>query len=221
MKYTTKTVDLNTYKVWILDFDGTLYYQFPIRVVMGCWLVFYYLLHPFKIKELSLILEYRRLRNNLPGITFSDFHPSDLLIKKLSNKYDKEPNDVIDIVKSWTETKPCNFINKFQRNRLIKTIIEYQKEGVLMVVYSDNPLQEKIKAVSFIPDFCFDSDHALIRCMKPNAQGINNIISFLGVKREDTLYIGDRDDRDGVCAKNAGISYYDINDFGKIIMEGK
>lgn len=216
MKEATKAVDLNKYKVWILDFDGTLYYQFPVRVVMGCWLVLYYLLHPFRIKELLLILEYRKIRNNLPGIEFQDDYPSDYFIKILCKKYHKEPNDVINIVKSWTETKPCNFIYKFQRNRLIKTIKEYQSKGVLMVVYSDNPLQKKIKAVSFIPDYCFDSDHPFIRCMKPNAKGLNNIIKFFGKrgnKPEDILFIGDRDDLDGICAKNAGIKFCNANYF--------
>ena len=212
MKEATKSVDLKKYKVWILDFDGTLYYQFPVRLAMGFWLIFYYLLHPFRIQELLLILEYRKLRNNLPGVSFNDNNPSDLLIKKLCKKYHRESNDVTDIVKSWTQIKPCFFINKFQRCELIKTIQDYQRKGVLMVVYSDNPLQEKIKAVSFIPDYCFDSDHALIRCMKPNAQGVNNIVGYLGVKKKDTLYVGDRDDRDGICAKNAGLKYFNVND---------
>ena len=212
MKQTTKVVDLNKYKAWILDFDGTLYYQFPVRVLMGLWLIFYYLLHPWRIRDLFLILEYRKLKDDLSGITFYDNHHNDFLIKILHKKFHIEPSDIKKTIKSWTETKPCYFINQFQRSKLIKTILEQQEKGVLMVVYSDNPLQEKIKAVSFVPDYYFDSGNALIRCLKPNVQGLNNIIKLLGKKPEDVLYIGDRDDRDGICAQNAGIKYCDVNE---------
>ena len=30
------------YKAWVLDFDGTLFYQLPMRVFMAAWLVLYY-----------------------------------------------------------------------------------------------------------------------------------------------------------------------------------
>ena len=215
MKQVNNAVDLNKYKVWILDFDGTLYYQFPVRVMMGIWLTVYFFLHPLRIKEVFIIFEYRKLRENMFGAVLNDVNLSDMLIKKLSDKYNLETKDILNTVKSWLETKPCHFIHKWQRKKLIRAIQGYQKKGVQMVVYSDNPLSEKVKALSFTPDFSFDSDHELIKCLKPNTQGIDSIVKLLGEEKKKYLYIGDRDDRDGVCAKSAGIKYFDVNEFVK------
>lgn len=217
MKQTTKDIEFNNYKIWILDFDGTLYYQLPVRVIMGCWLMFYYLLHPFRLKEFFFLLEYRKLKENLTDIVLSNNQQNELLINRLCEKYHVVSNDMIATIKMWFETKPRFFIFKFQRRKFINTIREYQKKGVLMVIYSDNPLQEKLEAISFTPDYYFDSNHAIINCMKPNTQGLNNIIKILKKEPEEFLYIGDRYDRDGTCAKNAGISYFDVNDFLKLV----
>ena len=48
--------------------------------------------------------------------------------------------------------------------------------------------------------------------MKPDSHGLENIINLLGFhkNKNEVLYIGDRYDRDGLCAKSAGINYIDV-----------
>lgn len=212
MKTMQKDLNLDRYKVWILDFDGTLYYQLPVRVIMGCWLLVYYLFHPSKIKYLFLLLEFRRLRESLAGTDFTNDVTYARKINELCVKYNVTKDDVEKIITIWTEERPCFPIKMFQRKRLLQTMRDHQKSGTLMVVYSDNPIQKKIKALSFKPDFCFDSNHEVIKCLKPNPQGLNNIVQYLGKRKENIIYIGDRDDRDGICAKTIGIKYFDVNE---------
>ena len=109
--------------------------------------------------------------------------------------------------------KPQIFIKIFQRRKLIAAIKSAKLRGVTIVIYSDNPVAEKIKALYFVPDYAFWSDDDLIKCMKPNPKGLRNIIELLKLNREEILYIGDRDDRDGACAKSAGVDYCDVKEF--------
>ena len=114
---------------------------------------------------------------------------------------------ILAVMQDWMTEKPKIFIKKFQRKKLIAAINFAKIRGIKIVIYSDNPVSEKIKALDFVPDFAFWSDDDLIKCMKPNASGLKNIIKLLKFNREEILYIGDRNDRDGLCAKNAGVDY--------------
>jgi hypothetical protein len=51
---------ISDYKAFILDMDGTLYYQIPVRICMAVELFFYYICHLNKISDLFLIYAYRK-----------------------------------------------------------------------------------------------------------------------------------------------------------------
>ena len=208
---------LSRYKAWILDFDGTLFNNLPVRIFMAIWLLIYYLPRPLRWKELFILREYRRLREKLFAADSENCH--ELQLKNLSERYNISTQEIWNIINSWTIEKPKFLIKKFQREKLITAIKNFQAEGKIIVIYSDNPVAEKIKALDFVPNFYFWSDDDLIKCMKPNPQGLNNIIKFLKLNRAEILYIGDRDDRDGACAKNANVDYCDVKEFIKIFGE--
>ena len=204
-----------SYKAWVLDFDGTLFYQLPVRIFMAAWLLLYYLPRPHRWKELFMLREYRRLRENLFASDSEDFYQRQL--ENLSQRYNMSVQEILYVVQTWMIEKPQIFIKTFQRKKLIAAIKSATLRGVTIVIYSDNPVAEKIKALDFTPDYAFWSDDDLIKCMKPNAAGLKNIIGLLKLNREEILYIGDRDDRDGVCAKNVGVDYCDVKKFVKIL----
>ena len=84
-----------------------------------------------------------------------------------------------------------------------------------MIVYSDYPVNEKISAIDFTPEHTFYSNDELIKCMKPNPIGLKNILKSLNLKPDEVLYIGDRDDRDGLCAEAVGVEYLNVKNFSK------
>lgn len=202
------------YKAWVLDFDGTLFYQLPMRVFMAAWLVLYYFPRPHRWKEIFLLLEYRRLREKLFAADSTNSHQ--LQLENLSARYNMSTEKILSVMQDWMIDKPKFFIKTFQRKKLIAAVQSAKLRGVKIVIYSDNPVAEKIKALDFVPDFAFWSDDDLIKCMKPNPKGLRNIIRLLKLNREEILYIGDRDDRDGACAKSAGVDYCDVKKFVKI-----
>ena len=204
---------LSEYKAWILDFDGTLYYQLPLRICMATKLLAYYALHPRKISELILIQNYRQLREKLFAADKENFYI--LQLEKISEKYKISVSEIEKLLEFWFFEKPLPLIKKFQRKNLIESIILHQRQGVKMIVYSDYPVDKKISAVDFNPDYTFYSNDDLIKCMKPDSRGLKNILAALNLNPDEVLFIGDRDDRDGLCAKNAGVDYLNVKNFPK------
>ena len=199
------------YKAWILDFDGTLFYQLPMRIFMAAWLVLYYLPRPHRWKELLMLREYRRLREKLFAAESKNSHQ--LQLENLSQRYNMSVQKILAVMQDWMTEKPKIFIKTFQRKNLVAAIKSAQLRGIMIVIYSDNPVSEKVKALNFLPDYAFWSDDDLIKCMKPNADGLKNIVKLLKLNHKEILYIGDRDDRDGLCAKNASVDYCDVKKF--------
>ena len=203
------------YKAWVLDFDGTLFYQLPMRIFMAAWLVLYYFPRPHRWKEIFLLMEYRRLREKLFAADSENSHQ--LQLENLSTRYNMSVEKILSVMQTWMIEKPKVLIKIFQRKPLIEAVKAAKLRGVKIVIYSDNPVAEKIKALDFTPEYAFWSDDDLIKCMKPNPTGLKNIIGLLKLNREEILYIGDRDDRDGACAKNADVDYCDVKEFVKIL----
>ncbi|MBQ7561406.1 MAG: HAD family hydrolase [Synergistaceae bacterium] len=196
------------YRAIISDFDGTLYYQFPVRILMALWLIIYYVIFPLRIKELFFLREFRRLQEKHFGANTENFYHSQ--IDRASRLYNLNPDKAESIINLWMIMRPLRIIKLFRRRRLLASLKSCQESGIKIIIYSDNPVKEKISAINFTPDYSFWSCDEIIKCMKPDSSGLRNIINLLGLPENQVLYIGDRYDRDGLCAKSAGINYIDV-----------
>lgn len=201
------------YRAIISDFDGTLYYQFPVRILMALWLIIYYVIFPLKIKELFFLREFRRLQEKRFGANTENFYHSQ--IDRASRLYKLNPDKAKSIINLWMITRPLRIIKLFRRRYLLASLRSCQESGIKIIIYSDNPVKEKISAINFTPDYAFWSCDEIIKCMKPDSSGLRNIINLLGLPENQVLYIGDRYDRDGLCAQSAGINYIDIKNFNE------
>ena len=199
------------YKLIIADFDGTLYYQLPVRILMALWLILYYAVFPLRIKELFFLRDFRRLQEKRFGTGTKNFYNAQ--IQEAAKLYNLNHDKAELLINLWLIRRPLRIIKLFRRRRLLSWLKSHQKSGVKIIIYSDNPVKEKINAINFIPDYAFWSCDEIINCMKPDSHGLLNIIKFLAVNKREVLYIGDRFDRDGLCAKSAGIDYIDVKNF--------
>jgi len=176
--------ELCEYRLVILDMDGTLYYQFPLRFFMFIELTFYYFVHIRKMAELFTL---RRYRKN---------YESGILEKETP------------IIEYWMQEKPLRYITLFRDGKLLRLIRQLQEQGAKIAVYSDYPVQKKIEALSGLTaDYSFCATDTAIQCLKPDAQGLKNILRITGETAENSLFIGDRYEKDGKCAENAGVDY--------------
>ena len=204
---------MKNYKTWILDFDGTLYRQLPVQICMAIWLAGYYFFRPTRIKEIFILREWRRLREARFCAEKKNFR--ELQLEELVRHYEMPKDAVEKILQSWLIERPMKILHFFTRKKILNAAKFYQSRGVKMIVYSDNPVAEKLSAINFFPDKSFYADE--LNCMKPAAQGLRNILTEFGLNPAEVLYIGDRDDRDGICAKAACVDYLDVKKFEELL----
>jgi len=56
-------------------------------------------------------------------------------------------------------------------------------------------------------DFVFSATDTLINCLKPNPKGLTAILHQLSLSPKDCLFVGDRDEKDGLCARQVGMDF--------------
>ena len=194
---------LSDYRVWLFDLDGTLYRQTPVRLEMAAKLLMYYGSHPWRLKELFLIREYRRAREKF-------FLSDQENFARLRDRYGLEPSTVIN---DWMIERALPSVRRWRREKMLAAIEEHRRAGGMVIVYSDYPVEEKLRAMGLTVDRGYWSGDPLIDCLKPDPRGLNNVIERLQLERGEILYVGDRDDRDGECARRAGVAYLDVHAF--------
>lgn len=194
---------LKEYRTWLFDLDGTLYSQTPLRIEMAARLLIYYFSRPWQLSELLLIREYRATREKF-------FLADEENFARLERKY-KLPAE--KIINEWMIDRALPAVRRWRREKILRAIDEHRRAGGLTIVYSDYPVEEKLRAMSLTVDHGYWSGDPIIGCLKPEARGLNNVIERLGLLRAEILYVGDRDDRDGECARRAGVAYLDVKEF--------
>lgn len=147
-------------------------------------LAFHYVTHIRRIWELFLLWRFRKTQEN--GF-LAEAPP---------------------VVWYWMLERPLRYIALFRDRKLLCLIRQLRKQGAKIAIYSDYPVQKKIAALSGLTvDYCFCAADAAIKCLKPDAQGLKNIIRLTGETVENSLFIGDRYEKDGKCAVNIGMDY--------------
>lgn len=183
-------------KVIITDLDGTLYFQKPVQLFTGFELCCYYTVHFYKMRELFLILKYRKQHNQNSSI---DIH-------KFASENNISVNKIKNLTNLWLIEKPLKWIKIFGDYGLMDILRNMQKNAKI-IVYSDYPTEQKLRALNFIPNEQFFYDNKVIFFTKPNPQGINYIVQKLNIKKEKILVVGDRLDKDGSAALNCNIDF--------------
>ena len=196
---------IDEYSGYIVDMDGTLYRQKPVRWSMLFRLLSYFLLHPLQIKELYAILIYRRIRERNAFADEADFEEKQI---EYVSKHCRIEKDRFKAAQDrWMNKVPLECISRNRDEGLIGFLKSRISEKATVIVYSDYPVKDKLKAVGLKPDLCFYSGDPEIACMKPDPKGLKNIIRISGIPAEDILYIGDRYEKDGKCAESCHMDY--------------
>ena len=203
---------MKNYKAWILDFDGTISRQMPVRIFMAIWLSGYYFFRPWRLKEIFILRDWRKLREERFCADKKNFR--ELQLEEVSRRYKISVSSVEKILNAWLISRPLKILRYCVRRKLLDAAKNYQRRGVKMIVYSDNPVKEKLSAINFFPDASFSADE--IFCMKPDVHGLKKILAEFKLNPGDVLYIGDRNDRDGICAKSLGTDYLDVKNFEEL-----
>ncbi|KQS32313.1 hypothetical protein ASG14_17390 [Pedobacter sp. Leaf194] len=166
----------------------------------------YFVYHPWKINELFILYHFRKQREKNKGFKGQDLNEQQYLWCS------QKTNQSIDLIKEVVDKWIFNYPNQFLKaccypgiHLLFKTLAE---KNIRIAIYSDYDSIEKMKAMELKADLYVSSTDANINAFKPNPDGLNFILNEMGVRdKNNSLFIGDRLELDGECAKAAGMPF--------------
>ena len=187
--------DINDYSLYVFDLDGTLYDQPKLRMMMAARLMGFYILHPFRAGELFLLQHFRKVKDS-----WTKSSSEDDIIAQVAK--DKKTNDerVKKIVRRWIYDDPLEVIAKTKDTKLIGWIESLRESGKKVFILSDYPVKDKLSAMGVTVDGMYDPLDPRIDELKPSPKGLNVIMQDTGYAPEEILMIGDRSEKDGMCA---------------------
>lgn len=201
-------------KAVIFDMDGTLYYQFPLRLHMALWLLVYYLVHPLAIRELVLLYHYRRIRENWKGNpACSEKGMEKQQYAQAAGMAGLTAKDAERVVCRWMKELPLKILGIYRDERIAAMFGRLKEKGILRIVYSDYPAYEKIMALGLEADYIFCSEDVEIDSLKPDPKGLRIIMEKTGLTPGDLFMIGDSVEKDGKAALGAGIAGLIVSPF--------
>ena len=200
MTSTFTAADWRDIRLVAFDVDGTLYRQRPLRLRMGCDMV----LHAVAKRDLNAINvvgAYRRIRECLAAKEVLDFER--VLIAETAKATSMSPECVHAIVSEWIETRPLRYLRGCLFSGVPQLFAGLQRAGKKIGVFSDYPATEKLAAMGLaVHHVVVASDVGLL---KPHARGLQSLMAAASATPHETLFIGDRADRDGVAGQRAGV----------------
>ncbi len=99
------------------------------------------------------------------------------------------------------------------REEVMAIVREGQRRGLTMAIYSDyGCVEDKLHALGIDPElFEVRIDAPATGGLKPAKGSVNKLMKMLGADPKTTLFVGDRDDKDGEAARVVGAKYLKIN----------
>ncbi len=195
---------LSKYDLIIFDMDGTLYFQRGMQLRMAFRLISHVFSSKGGLKDLRMILKYRKLREHWDSSASVD---EGRLYSKVADDMGINASRVRDVIREWMFEKPMDVVGECRDEALIEVIRRLISDGKRVCIYSDYPTEDKCRAVGLmddIPQYYCGKDE--IKTLKPNPSALFYIMNaYPDIHVSRAVMVGDRADRDKACADNAGM----------------
>jgi phosphoglycolate phosphatase/putative hydrolase of the HAD superfamily len=205
MNVASESIAWKDVKAVILDVDGTLYNQKVLRGKMMKALLGYYLLRPWKYNELKIISIFRKEREVLP--TLKATHLEEVQYEICAKKANQPLSLVKKVIDQWIFTYPLPFLRESMYAQVPEFFDLLRTHQIKISIYSDYKALEKLQAMGLQADLVVCSTDAAIDCMKPDPKALHYITGKLKVDIKQCVFIGDRDELDGACARSVSMPY--------------
>lgn len=193
-------------EVVIFDVDGTLYGQSKLRKIMAFKLLVYYIVRPWKYKELLMIYHFRKEREKRAGYKGENLQEEQYIW--CAEKMNIEVEKVIKVVDKWIFDFPNRYLSGCMYPGVAQFFTALREQGIRTAIYSDYDSGEKLKHMQLYADMEISSTDKRVNSFKPLPDGLSFILSEMGItKKDNCLYIGDRFELDGLCAEAAGVPF--------------
>lgn len=198
----------------LLDVDGTLYEQRPVRQRMALRLLAAALHSPIKTRREIRVL--RAFRESLEQIRHQPRQEgrtdSDLQLQLAAERSGVQTLQVREIVEDWMFQRPLALLGGFPMKGLHRFLRGAMQAGLPIGAYSEYPCDQKLEALGVRDCFrvTISSWDREVGRFKPDPKGFLVAARQLGCSPERILMIGDRDDADGAGAQAAGMPFVKI-----------
>ena len=182
------------------DVDGTLYSQRPLRLRMGREMVVH-TVAKCDLNAISVVSAYRRIRERLAAEEVVDFDR--VLIAETAKATSMSSERVHAIVSEWIETRPLRYLRSCLFSGVPQLFAGLQRAGKTIGIFSDYPATEKLAAMGLAAHHVVAASD--VGLLKPHAKGLQSLMAAASASPRETLFIGDRADRDGVAGQRAGV----------------
>jgi phosphoglycolate phosphatase/putative hydrolase of the HAD superfamily len=198
------STDWNKIKVVIFDVDGTLYTQSRLRKKMLLALMTYYVLRPWRLKEM-LILHHFRTERERTRAQYNDLENAQYLWCAEKGNY---PIELIKkVVDHWIFHFPVKYLKSCVYPGTKAFFEALKQHNIKIAIYSDYKAHSKLKAMDLEADMVISSTDPEIDRLKPDPKGLLHISQQLNIPIEECLFIGDRQELDGESAVRANMPY--------------
>ncbi|MFH7811811.1 MULTISPECIES: HAD family hydrolase [Acetobacter] len=181
------------------DVDGTLYDQRKLRLFMLREILME-VSQTRKVNFIRILKIYRSLREK--AIAYPN-NFEQLLISETANLAGCSENTVKDIITEWIHIRPLRYLDKCRYAGVIDLFSRLKSHGKKIGIFSDYPAENKIISLGLKADYIVYAGDKDTPRLKPDPQGLLNIMQMSGSGPANTLLIGDRPERDGIAARKA------------------
>ena len=197
----------------VLDVDGTLYRQGPVRRQMAVRLAAACVTQPLRTFDAIRVI--RAFRTNLETLRTSApedaDHPAQQL-RRTVEQTEMSEQLVRTLIDEWMFERPLALIGGYPRKGLHRFLGRAIQLGIRLAAFSEYPCEGKLESLGVREPFSVvvSSYDPEVRRFKPDPAGFLHAARRLGSSPETTLVIGDRDDADGAGARAAGMRYLEV-----------
>jgi FMN phosphatase YigB (HAD superfamily) len=196
----------NKLEVVIFDVDGTLYDQSKLRKKMMLALLGYYFLRPWKYKDLLILHHFRKEREGKSGFTGKDLQNEQY--QWCADRMNISLDKVKVVIDKWIFDFPNKYLKECMYPGVDIFFETLDKKKISKAIYSDYDSIKKMKELGLSASFIVSSTDRDINSMKPLPKGLDYIVSALNINdRSNCLFLGDREELDGLCAESANIPF--------------
>lgn len=198
-------VDWSRVRAVVFDVDGTLYDQRILRRRMWNALLRHCMRDPRTLGTLRVLKTFREIREEL-----ADEEAEDVAVEQYARparRLGVPPERVQAVVERWMHEHPLAYLPSCRFDGLDRLFEGLRRSGRPVAILSDYPSEAKLRALGLEADVHVSALDPAVNRLKPHPRGLQHVIERLGLTAQDCLFIGDREERDGVCARRAGVPY--------------
>ena len=196
-------------KALILDVDGTIYRQGPVRRAMLWRLLRAHVRQPWRgLSTLRVLQAYRTAQEDLRASPLFYGDLSKAQLRLACERTGVEHEVVSSCVSRWMEREPLEVLAPSLCHGVVEFLRAAVEHGLRLGVFSDYPAVPKLLAMGVADyfDVVVSAQDQEVQRFKPSPLGLEVALRRLRVKREEALYIGDRPEIDVPAASGAGIA---------------